>query len=71
MNQCDIASNNKQSADHAVSDKQCENSNSNSGVPCKGEQCKLLQCGKEESDGCASVGSSPGKDEVDRVSFFT
>ncbi|XP_019769567.1 ubiquitin carboxyl-terminal hydrolase 32-like isoform X1 [Dendroctonus ponderosae] len=71
ISQCDIPSNNNQSADRPVSNKQCEDSDRSNGVSCKGEQCKLLQCGKEGSDGCVSVGTCQGKDEVDRVAAST
>ncbi|XP_066148846.1 ubiquitin carboxyl-terminal hydrolase 32 isoform X1 [Euwallacea fornicatus] len=61
---CDLKTNNSNKKP-VISDKQYEDSNS-SGVPqCNGEQCKLLECGKEGNVGCVSL--TNGKDEVDRV----
>lgn len=70
-NKCDINSgSNKQTDVHIVSSsKQYEDSNNSSGPQCNGEQCKLLECGKGENEGCGSIGNVHNeKDEVDRVS---
>lgn len=67
--QCDINnSNDKENKETVVSKKEIEDSSNLNGAMCNGEQCKLLECGKEGNEGCVSVGSKDGgKDEVDRV----